>query len=323
MSTGSPPTVRTPATAPEVAPRAQEPVVQTSGLGKRYGSFWALRDLDLRIEPGEVFGYLGPNGAGKTTTLRLLMGLLRPTTGSALVCGHDAWADSVAVRRRVGYLSGEGGIYPRLTGEQHLEFLGSLRGLRHHGRARELAERFDLDLSRRGGELSRGNRQKLALVLAMMAPVDLLVLDEPTNGLDPMAQQEFKRCVREQAQAGGAVLLSSHVLAEVQRVADRVAVLRQGRLVAVEGLEALRARSLHHIRATLATPVDPAEFAAVEGVRDLSVQGHDLVCKAPEASLDGVVKALSRHRLRDLTCTEAELEEAFLGYYTGGGDDAG
>ena len=182
---------------------------------------------------------------------------------------------------------------------------------------------FDLDLTRRGGELSRGNRQKLALVLAMMAPVDLLVLDEPTSGLDPIAQQEFQRCLREQTEAGGAVLLSSHVLAEVQRVADRVGVLRAGRLVAVEGLEALRARSLHHVRATLGTPVDEAEFAALEGVRDLVVDGYELTCKAPEAALDGVVKALGRHHVRDLTCTEAELEEAFLGYYTGGGDDAG
>ncbi|GAB3448910.1 ABC transporter ATP-binding protein [Phycicoccus ginsengisoli] len=322
MSTGSPPTVRTPVTAPPVSRRTEEPVVRTTGLGKRYGSFWALQELDLQIEPGEVFGYLGPNGAGKTTTLRLLMGLLRPTAGHALVCGHDAWQDSVSVRRSVGYLPGEGATYPRLTGQQHLDYLGSLRGLASQQRAHELAERFDLDLTRRGGELSRGNRQKLALVLAMMAPVELLVLDEPTSGLDPMAQQEFQRCVREHADSGGAVLLSSHVLAEVQRVADRVAVLREGRLVAVEGLEALRARSLHHVRATLGTAVDPAEFAAVEGVRDLVVDGHDLTCKAPESSLDGVVKALSRHHVRDLACTEAELEEAFLGYYTGGGDDA-
>jgi ABC-2 type transport system ATP-binding protein len=297
--------------------------VQTTGLGKRYGSFWALQELDLRIEPGEVFGYLGPNGAGKTTTLRLLMGLLRPSAGHALVCGHDTWQDSVAVRRAVGYLAGEGATYPRLTGQQHLDYLGALRGLASQRRAHELAERFDLDLARRGDELSRGNRQKLALVLAMMAPVELLILDEPTSGLDPLAQKEFQLCVREHAESGGSVLLSSHVLAEVQRVADRVAVLREGRLVAVEGLESLRARSLHHVRATLGAPVDRAEFAAVDGVRDLVVDGNEFACKAPEASLDGVVKALSRHHVHDLACTEAELEEAFLGYYTGGGDDAG
>ncbi|WP_406832303.1 ABC transporter ATP-binding protein [Pedococcus sp. KACC 23699] len=297
-------------------------MVRTAGLGKRFGSTWALRDLDLQIEPGEVFGYLGPNGAGKTTTLRLLLGLLRPSTGSAVVCGHDAWSEPVAVHRKVGYLSGEGGTYPRLTGQQHLDHLGALRGVPSQRRAHELAERFDLDLGRQAAELSRGNRQKLALVLAMMAPTELLVLDEPTSGLDPLAQQEFHLCVREQADAGGAVLLSSHVLAEVQRMADRVGVLREGRLVAVEGLDALRARSMHHVRATLDAPPQAVDFGALPGVRDLVVKGCEISCNAPESALDGLVKALALYPVRDLTCTEAELEEAFLGFYTGGDHDA-
>lgn len=322
MSTALPSTDRTTPSSSVARQRPGAPVVQTSGLGKRYGSTWALRGLDLRIEPGEVFGYLGPNGAGKTTTLRLLLGLLRPSEGSAVVCGHDTWRDSVAVRRRVGYLPGEGGTYPRLTGQQHLDYLCALRGMTSQRRAHELAERFHLDLGRRAGELSRGNRQKLAVVLAMMAPTDLLVLDEPTSGLDPLAQQEFHRCIREQAGAGGAVLLSSHVLAEVQQMADRVGVLREGRLIAVEGLEALRARSMHHVRATTGHPVDEADFTGLPGVRDVVVDGLAFSCSAPESALDGLVKTLARYPVRDLTCTEAELEEAFLEYYTGGGDDA-
>jgi ABC-2 type transport system ATP-binding protein len=298
------------------------PVVEATGLGKRYGSAWALRDLDLSLQPGEVFGYLGPNGAGKTTTIRILLGLLRPTTGGAVVCGYDAWGQSVAVRRRVGYLPGEPATYGRMTGHQHIEYVSHLRGSSWFQRAGDLAERLDLDLGRPARDLSRGNRQKLALVLALMAPVDLLVLDAPTSGLDPLAQQEFHALVREHAAGGGTVLLSSHVLSEVQRVADRVGVLRAGRLVAVDRLDDLRSRSLHHVRATFEDAVRPGEFAALPRVLDLVVSDHTLTCSAPEDALDQIVKVLSRHTLRDLTCTEAELEETFLAYYGGGERDA-
>ncbi|GAB3055566.1 ABC transporter ATP-binding protein [Intrasporangium mesophilum] len=298
---------------------AGELLLETSGLGKRFGRSWALRGLSLAIERGEVFGYLGPNGAGKTTTIRLLLGLLRPTAGSAAVCGHDAWRDSVAVRRRVGYLPGEPATYGRMTGRQHVEYLSRLRGQPWFPRADELAARLVLDLDRPARDLSRGNRQKLALVLALMPPVDLLVLDEPTSGLDPLAQQEFHVLLREHAASGGAVLLSSHVLSEVQRVADRVGVLRSGELIAVDRLDQLRSRSLHHIHATFEDPVDAADFASLPDVRDVMVADHTMTCSAPEDALDSVVKALGRHTLRDLTCTEAELEETFLAYY-GTGD---
>jgi ABC-2 type transport system ATP-binding protein len=291
------------------------PLIETSRLGKRFGAAWALRDLSLDIQPGEVFGYLGPNGAGKTTTIRLLLGLLRPTEGRSLVCGHDAWRESVAVRRQVGYVPGEPAAYGRLTGRQHIEYFSHLRSQRWFRRADDLAERLDLDLDRPSRDLSRGNRQKLALVLALMPPVDLLVLDEPTSGLDPLAQQEFHALVREHATAGGGVLLSSHVLSEVQRVADRVGVLRAGELIAVDRLDDLRSRSLHHIHATFSDPVQATDFARLPRVRDLVVADHALTCSAPEDALDEIVKALSRHTVRDLTCTEAELEETFLAYY--------
>lgn len=290
-------------------------IVRTHGLTKHYGHTVALRDLDLEVQRGEVFGYLGPNGAGKTTTLRLLMGLLRPTRGAAEVDGLDTWRQSVEVRRRVGYLSGEPALYGKLTGAQHVDYLGHLRGSDSSAVARRFSERLDLDLGRPSRELSKGNRQKLALVLALMSMPDLLVLDEPTGGLDPLAQQEFYAIMRETTAEGRSVLLSSHVLSEVQRVADRVGVLREGRLIAVDRLDSLRERSLHHIRATFADAVDPAAFAVLPGVRDLHFDDHSLRCSAPETALDAVIKEVGRHTVVDFECAEAELEETFLAYY--------
>ena len=309
-----------PATTP--SPPSRHAMIHTSGLTKRFGATVALDGLDLTIEPGEILGYLGPNGAGKTTTLRLLMGLLRPTTGRAEVCGFDAWRQSVEVRRLVGYVSGEPAMYGRMTGREHVEYLSRLRGEAPYPRAAALAEQLDLDLRRRARELSKGNRQKLALVLALMAGPPLLVLDEPSGGLDPLAQQEVHSLLREHADGGGAVLLSSHVLSEVQRVADRVGVLRSGRLIALDRLEALRGRALHHVQATFAHPVDAADFAAIEGVRDLVVSGRTLTCSLPESALDGLVKTLAGHVVVNLVCAEAELEETFLAYYGGGDPDA-
>ena len=290
-------------------------IVRTHGLTKHYGHTVALRDLDLEVHRGEVFGYLGPNGAGKTTTLRLLMGLLRPTSGSAEVDGFDTWHQSVEVRRRVGYLSGEPALYGKLTGIQHVDDLGHLRGNDDSAVARRFAERLDLDLGRPSRELSKGNRQKLAMVLALMSLPDLLVLDEPTGGLDPLAQQEFYAIIRETTDEGRSVLLSSHVLSEVQRVADRVGVLREGRLIAVDRLATLRERSLHHIRATFADAVAPSDFATLPGVRNLRVADHSLACSAPETALDSLIKEVGRHTVLDFECAEAELEETFLAYY--------
>ncbi|MDF2144333.1 ABC transporter ATP-binding protein [Knoellia sp. p5-6-4] len=290
-------------------------IVRTHGLTKHYGRTLALRDLDLEVERGEVFGYLGPNGAGKTTTLRLLMGLLRPTSGSAEIDGLDSWRQSVDVRRRVGYLSGEPALYGKLTGAQHVDYLGHLRGEDGTAAAGRYAARLDLDLTRPARELSKGNRQKLALVLALMSQPTLLVLDEPTGGLDPLAQQEFYAILHEHTADGRSVLLSSHVLSEVQRVADRVGVLREGRLIAVDRLANLRERSLHHIRATFADDVEQGDFAGLPGLRDLKVDDHSFSCSAPESALDAVIKEVGRHTVLDFECAEAELEETFLAYY--------
>jgi len=298
----------------------EAPVVRTEGLTKAYGRRVALSDLDLEIEPGEVFGYLGPNGAGKTTTLRLLAGMLRPTSGRAQVLGRDAWRDSVAVHRQMGYLSGEPAMYDRLTGRDHAEYLGFLRGKVTPKRVEELSARLDLDLDRPSRELSKGNKQKLALVLAMMSAPTLLVLDEPTGGLDPIAQQDFHEILHEHTNDGGSVLLSSHVLSEVQRVADRVGVLRSGRLVAVERLDELRSKSLHHVQAHFSEPIALEEFADLPNLVDLSVSHHTMTCSAPQSALDLLLKRVSQHQVIDFECFEAELEETFLTYYGEGGD---
>ncbi len=294
---------------------SEVPVVRTRALTKRFGTTDALIDLDLDIVPGEVFAYLGPNGAGKTTTLRLLVGAIRPTSGTAHIGGHDTWREPVAVHRLVGYVPGEPAVYGRLTGREHVEFVGHLRRGRPPAVAEELAERLALDLTRPARDLSRGNRQKLVLVLALMSRPGLLLLDEPTSGLDPLVQQEFREILREHVGDGGTVLLSSHVLGEVQRVADRVAVLRSGRLVAVERLEDMRGRALHRVRATFVGPVPGTTLADVPGLLDVVVEDSTVTCKAPESSLDGLLKAVSRHRVADFDCAEAELEETFLAYY--------
>lgn len=301
---------------------AQAPVVRLAGLTKHFGATRALDDVHLTIEAGEVFGYLGPNGAGKTTTIRLLMGLLRPTAGTAAVLGHDVWRDAVAVHGITGYVPGDPALYAKLTGAEHVDYLGALRRRPCESRAAELAKRLDVDLSRQARVLSKGNRQKLAILLALMHAPQLLVLDEPTAGLDPFAQEEFLTLVREHAAGGGTVLLSSHVLAEVQRIADRVGIVRAGRLVAVERLDEMRAKSMHHVNARFAGPVDPAEFEAVSGVRDVSVDGVELRCRAPQDSLDALVKRLAAHELIDLECAEADLEETFRTFYGADDDDA-
>ena len=251
------------------------------------------------------------------------MGLTRATAGSAELFGLDAWTHRDDLHRRVGYVPGDVALYPRLTGQDHVDYVGHLHGMGRPPEAAALAERLDLDLHRPSRQLSRGNRQKLALVLALMTGPELLVLDEPSSGLDPLVQREFHALLAQHVAHGGTVLLSSHVLSEVQRVATRIGVLSAGRVVAVEDLEALRAKSLHHVEAQLEGGVQAAAFASVPGVRDVRLEDGVLRCDAPQTSLDPLLKRIAQHAVVDLTCTEAELEETFLAYYaTPGGPDA-
>jgi len=298
-----------------------EAVIRLEGLTKSYGRSRGVSGLDLEVYPGEVFGYLGPNGAGKTTTIRLLLDLIRPTSGRALVLGSEPRRGGPALRRRIGYLAGDPALYRKMTGRQLLTYLGHLRGLPGLGPAEALAERFELDLSRPIGDLSRGNRQKVAVVQAFMHSPQLLVLDEPTSGLDPLMQREFYRLVAEARAEGRTVFLSSHVLGEVERIADRVGIVREGRLVVVEGLEALKAKALRRLEIHFAGPVPREEFASLPGVQDVLVEGKGLTCTAVGA-LDRLVKAAARYEVTNLAIHEADLEDLFLRYYEGAGDAA-
>jgi ABC-2 type transport system ATP-binding protein len=295
-------------------------IIRLSCVSKNYGSHRALTDVDLEIDRGEVFGYLGPNGAGKTTTIRILLGLLQPTSGRAEVFGLDAWRDAVAVHSRTGYVPGEPGFWDRLTGIATLTYLANLRNDRGQvATAVEIAERLGLDLARRVRGLSKGNKQKLLIVQAFMGAPDLVVLDEPTSGLDPLVQQEFHAMIRETTARGATVFLSSHLLDDVQRTADRVGIIREGRLVTVEKLEELRSKAVHRVTARIEGPFDGAAFTTIPGIRDLAVGGTSFECRVPEAALDATVKLLARHRVLDVSITEADLEEMFLAYY---GEDA-
>jgi ABC-2 type transport system ATP-binding protein len=296
--------------------------ISTEGLVKRYGRNRGLAGLDLEVRRGEVYGFLGPNGAGKTTTIRLLLDLIRPTAGRATVLGLDPTRDGVALRRRVGYLAGDFVVDGRQTGRELLTFLGNLRGGVPHAHIEELAGRLDLDLSRRIKALSRGNRQKLGVVQAFMHTPELLILDEPTSGLDPFLQQQFVGMVGDAKDAGQTIFMSSHVLSEVQQTADRVGIIREGRLVTVERVETLREQAVRKVEIHFEAPVSAGEFAALPGVGDLRVDGTVLRCRLAGRA-DALVKAAARHTVVDLLSEEPDLEELFFDYYRGNGEEHG
>jgi ABC-2 type transport system ATP-binding protein len=289
-------------------------VIRTAGLSRRYGSLVALSGLDLEVLRGEVFGYLGPNGAGKTTTIRILMDLIRASTGSASIFGLDSRRDGIAIRRRVGYLPGEMALYENLTGRQFLTYFASLRGGVQWGYVQELADRFGSDLKPRIRTLSHGNRQKLGLIQAFMHRPELVVLDEPTTGLDPLMQHQFYALVAEARRAGQTVFLSSHVIPEIERTCDRVAILRSGRLVTVERISALKARSIRHVEIRFARPVPADAFAHLAGTRDLTITG-EMLRTAIAGSMDPLVKAAARFEVVEINSEEPSLEELFLTYY--------
>ncbi|MER6591754.1 ABC transporter ATP-binding protein [Micromonospora purpureochromogenes] len=292
------------------------PAIELSKLTKTYGSRRGLTELTLDVQPGEVFGYLGPNGAGKSTTIRLLLDLIRPTSGTARVLGRDPGVDAVDLHRRIGYLAGDFVVDGRQRAGECLTFLGNLRGGVPTARIVELADRLELDLSARIKSLSKGNRQKVGLVQAFMHRPELLILDEPTSGLDPLVQQTFLELVAEARQDGRTVFMSSHIMSEVEAVADRVAIIREGRLVTLDTIADLRARSHVQVRITFGKPVRAAEFAGLAGVRDLVVQGQVLECGL-DGTPDALIKAAARHTVTGLRADTQDLEELFHGYYAG------
>ena len=290
--------------------------IQTSKLSKDYGLGRGLFDLDLTVAPQEVFGYLGPNGAGKSTTIRCLMGLIRPTLGSAHIFGLDCLRDSVAVKRKVGYMPGDMPQFGSLRGRELVAYLGGLRGKVDPAAVRKIAERFDLDLGRRFREYSSGNKKKLGILLAFMHQPDLLILDEPTGGLDPLNQQEFYKLVAETRDAGATIFLSSHILSEVEHVCDRVGIIRSGRLVKVAELGEIHDIRLHRLELEFApgTDVPEAAIRSAAGVEDVVVDDHKVTCTV-KGAFDPLLKALNGATVTNLVSHEPSLEEVFLTYY--------
>lgn len=291
-----------------------KPAIRCRGLTKYYGETLGIRDLDLEVAPGELFGFLGPNGAGKTTTIRLLLDFISPTSGGAEVFGLDPRTHSVEVRGAMGYLPGELSLYEGLTGRQLFTYFASLRGGEGLDHATELCERFDLDQSRPIGELSKGNKQKVGLVQALMHRPPLLVLDEPTSGLDPLIQHEFHSILTETAAEGRTVFLSSHVLAEVQHMASRVGIIRKGTLVAIEDVADLGSRATRGLDFHFANEAPILVWLDIPGVVDAHAVG-DVVRLTVEGSVNDLLKALADYEILDIVSREPDLEEAFLSYY--------
>lgn len=289
-------------------------VIETRRLTKTYGPHRGITEVDLGVESGEVMGFLGPNGAGKTTTMRILLDLIRPTAGRASVFGIDAQADPVAVHRRIGYLPGEFNLYDRLTGEQTLRYFGNLRGGVDPAYRAELVERLDLDTSRKFKEYSKGNKQKVGLIVALQHRPELLILDEPTSGLDPLVQQTFFELVREAKAEGRTVFLSSHVISEVERSCDRVAIIREGRLVRVDRVDALRDMAIRRVELRFAGPVPTDEFARIDGVHNVVAEDHVLRMEVA-GPLSPVVRLAARYELNDFESHEPDLEDVFLAEY--------
>jgi ABC-2 type transport system ATP-binding protein len=287
--------------------------IRTYGLSKRYGQVTALDGLDLTVQQGEIFGYLGPNGAGKTTTIRLLLDFIRPTRGRAEVLGHDAQRESLSVRRRIGYLAGDVALYASMTGESLLELLDRLRGASNLSHGRELADRLEIDLRRNVGDYSSGMRQKLGLVAALMPQAELLILDEPTKGLDPLVQQEVYAILREQQAQGRTVFLSSHNLPEVERICNRVAILREGKLVAVEEVETIRHKKVRVLEVTFSQPVG-RERLLIEGTQLRSIDGNRAELEV-SGHVREVLRRLAELPVDDLVFPEATLEETFMKFY--------
>jgi|HubBroStandDraft_4_1064222.scaffolds.fasta_scaffold31621_2 ABC-2 type transport system ATP-binding protein len=283
------------------------------GLTKRYGRVVALDGLDLEVGTGEVHAFLGPNGAGKTTTIRILLGLLRKDGGEVRLLGSDPWRDAVELHRRLAYVPGDVTLWPSLTGGEIIDLLGDLRGGIDTIRQKTLTERFDLDTSKKARAYSRGNRQKVALIAALASRAELLLLDEPTAGLDPLMEATFRDCVNEERREGRTVLLSSHLLAEAEALADRVTIVRDGKTVESGTLAEMRHLTRISVEAELAAPV---ALDGVPGVRELSVAGTTVRCQVDRAALDDVVGHLHQAGIRSLTCRPPTLEELFLRHYS-------
>jgi ABC-2 type transport system ATP-binding protein len=292
-------------------------VIETSGLTKYYADTPGIIDLDLDIHEGEVFGFIGPNGAGKSTTIRTLLNFLFPTQGSGTIFGLDIVRGSLEIRARIGYLPGDLSMYETMSARELLTYFANLRKVDTRVRMQALADRFELDLDRKIKDYSTGNRQKVGIVNAFMPDPDLYILDEPTAGLDPLMQQEFQELIREVRDEGRTVFLSSHILPEVDRIADRVGIVRQSRLIEVDTVEAFKARAHRSMTIQFAVPVDVSLFSRLGGVTTAEARhGGSVISITVRGTMDAVVKEASRHEVVSMSTRAGELEEVFLSYYS-------
>ncbi len=298
--------------------------ILTKDLTKHYGEVRALTDLNLTVQKDEVFGFLGPNGAGKTTAIRTLLDEIRPTAGQASIVGLDTHDKSVEIRRHIGYLPGDLALYPGLTGKDLLSYFANLRGGVDWSYVDLLAERLNADLSKKVGNLSSGNRQKIGLIQAFMSRPEVLIMDEPSTGLDPLVQREFQTILRELVAEGNTVFLSSHTLSEVQRVADRVGIIRNGKLITVETVSSLRSKAMRKVEFEFGSDADSSVFEGVAGVSNVAIEGRRIVLSF-DGTMDVLLKAAMDHHdtVVDITTHEADLEDIFLTYYIDQSDEAG
>jgi ABC-2 type transport system ATP-binding protein len=287
--------------------------IVVSGLHKSYGSTHALDGLDLDVATGEVHGFLGPNGSGKSTTIRVLLGLLKGDEGDVSLLGGDPWRDAATLHRRLAYVPGDVNLWPNLTGGEVIDLLGRLRGGHDPKKRDDLLRRFDLDPTKKGRTYSKGNRQKVALVAALASDVELLILDEPTSGLDPLMEEVFRQCIEEERQRDRTVLLSSHILSEVEALCDRISIIRRGKVVETGTLADLRHLTRTSIQAELAA--SPNGLAQLPGVHSLDVEGNRVRCEVDTAQLDGLMKQLAASGIKSLVAQPPTLEELFLRHY--------
>ncbi|GIO27343.1 ABC transporter ATP-binding protein [Ornithinibacillus bavariensis] len=290
-------------------------VLQVSELTKRFGKFTALNGINLEVREGEVFGFIGPNGAGKSTTIRILLGILKATAGEAKIFGKDAWADAVEIHKRISYVPGDVNLWPNLTGGEVIDLFVKLRGGNNTNRREELIKRFDLDPSKKCRTYSKGNRQKVALVAAFSSDADLYILDEPTSGLDPLMEQVFQQCVMEQKQSGKSILLSSHILSEVEKLCDRVGIIRQGKIIETGTLSELR--HLTRINLLVKTKEQITDLHVLKGIHEIDEREGVLSFQVDTEELDVVMKHISQFGVVKLESTPPTLEDLFMRHYEG------
>jgi len=292
-------------------------ILKTMDVTKKFGTFTALDRINLDVNKGEIYGFIGPNGAGKSTTIRVILGILKATSGRAEIFGMDAWKDAVEIHKRVAYVPGDVNLWSNLTGGEVIDLLVKLRGRGNKKRREELIERFQLDPTKKCRTYSKGNRQKVALVAAFSSDADLYILDEPTSGLDPLMERVFQECVLDVKNEGKSVLLSSHILSEVERLCDRVAIIREGQIIEAGALDDMRHLTRIKVLAETAQPIE--SFENIDGIHDLEVTGSSISLHVDGESLDEVIKYISSFGIVKLECAPPTLEDLFMRHYEGTG----